>query len=155
MSPDPSLLPAAPPWRRLLAFAYDLLALIGLWVFLTLVAVVVNGSEITDPAGRALLYTALWLATGAYFILSWRHGGQTLGMRPWRLHAQTADGQRLSLGRAAWRYVLGTAVTALAGIGWLWCLADRDRQALHDRLAGTRLALLPLPDRGQASAAET
>ena len=24
-----------------------------------------------------------------------------------------------------------------AGLGWLWCLFDRERRALHDHLAGT------------------
>ena len=151
-SPMPSdlpLLPAPPLWRRLLAFVYDLLALIGLWVFLTLIAVVINGGQaVTGWPRVALLYLMLWLASGAYFALSWRFGGQTLGMRPWRLHAQAADGARLSLARAAWRYVCASLSTLAAGAGWLWCLVDRDRQAGHDRLAGTRLALLPLPRTG-------
>lgn len=148
MPSDPSLLPAPPLWRRLLAFVYDLLALLGLWVFVTLIAVVANGGQaVTGGPRLAALYAVLWLVTGGYFVLSWRYGGQTLGMRPWRLHAQAADGNRLSLARASTRYVCATLATATAGIGWLWSLVDRDRQAAHDRLAGTRLALLPLPGR--------
>ena len=53
-----------------------------------------------------------------------------------RIEAQGAGGERLTLGRAAWRYLWGTVAIAVAGIGWLWCLVDRDRQAAHDRLAG-------------------
>jgi uncharacterized RDD family membrane protein YckC len=36
------------------------------------------------------------------------------------------------------------AVGAL-GVGLWWALFDRDRQFLHDRLAGTRIILLPVP----------
>ena len=32
-----------------------------------------------------LLWLACWLVTGLYATRSWRRGGQTLGMRPWRL----------------------------------------------------------------------
>ncbi len=142
---DPTLLLPAPPlWRRLLAFVYDLLALIGLWVFVTLIAVALNGGQAVVGLPRSLgLYPALWLATGAYYALSWRYGGQTLGMRPWRLLAERRDGATLSLGRASWRYLCGWLNALPAGAGWLLCLFDADRRSLQDRLAGTRLALLP------------
>lgn len=136
---------AAPLWRRLLAFAYDLLALIGLWVFLTLIAVVINGGEVSGWRRLALLYPALWLATGAYFTLSWRYGGQTLGMRPWRLRVTADDGRHLGHGRAWLRYLFGWLSLLPAGAGMLLCLIDPDRRALHDRLARTRIALLPKP----------
>jgi hypothetical protein len=35
--------------------------------------------------------------------------------------------------------LLAFASLALSGIGIGWALVDRDRQFLHDRLAGTRL----------------
>lgn len=139
-----SPLPAAPLWRRLLAFTYDLLALIGLWVFLGLIAVALNGGDaITGWQRLLLLYPALWLATGAYFALSWHFGGQTLGMRPWRLRACSSDGTTLSHGHAWLRYVCGWLSALPAGAGMLLCLIDPGKRALHDRLAGTRVDLLP------------
>jgi hypothetical protein len=38
---------------------------------------------------------------------------------------------------------LAFASLAVAGAGLGWALVDRDRQFLHDRLAGTRLELVP------------
>ena len=144
MSEPAASLPAPPLWRRLLAFAYDLLALIGLWVFVTLIAVAINDGTAVVGWPRLLgLYPALWLVTGAYFALSWRYGGQTLGMRPWRLLAERHDGAPLGLGRSCWRYLCGWLNALPAGAGWLLCLFDADRRSLHDRLSGTRLALLP------------
>lgn len=143
--PSSPSLPAAPLWRRLLAFAYDLLALIGLWVFVALIGVVINGGEVTGWRRLALLYPALWLATGFYFALSWRYGGQTLGMRPWRLRVTDHEGRPLNHGRAWLRYLTGWLSLLPAGAGMLLCLIDPDRRALHDRLARTRVPLLPKP----------
>src|SRR3546814_5620008 len=39
-----------------------------------------------------LLWTTCWLLSGLYAVVSWRRGGQTLGMRPWRLVVVGADG---------------------------------------------------------------
>lgn len=148
------LLPPAPLWRRLCAFGYDLLALVGLWFFITLIAVAINhgpiGAAIEDGAVRVLnwpaqitLYGVLWLATGTYYTLSWRHGGQTLGMRPWRLLAERGDGGGIGHGRAWLRYLCAWLSILPLGAGLLCCLFDRDRRALHDILADTRLGLLP------------
>lgn len=153
-SPVSERLPSAPPWRRLCAFGYDLLALIGLWFFITLVAVALNrgpvGAAIEDGtvqvhnwSAQIALYAVLWVATGLYYTLSWRHGGQTLGMRPWRLQVEAGDGGSISHGKAWLRYVGGCLAALPLGAGLLVCLVDRDRRALHDLLAGTRLALLP------------
>lgn len=139
-------LPAAPLWRRLLAFVYDLLALIGLWVFLGLIAVGINGGEAIVGWPRLLiLYPALWLATGAYFTLSWRYGGQTLGMRPWRIIVRRRDGEGLGIGHAWLRYACGWLSLLPAGTGMLVCLVDPEKRALHDRWTGTRVDLLPKP----------
>lgn len=146
--------PPAAPWRRLIAFVYDLMALIGLWFFIALVAVAVSGGpvgsaiedgtvRVRDWPAQIALYGALWLATGLYYTLSWRFGGQTLGMRPWRLVVRSRAGGRIGWGQAWLRYLVGCLVALPAGAGLLWTLVDRDRRAPHDLAAGTRMALLP------------
>jgi len=50
------------------------------------------------------------------------------------------NGQPVGLGRAIWRYALAWPSLLLC-VGLLWALVDRDRQFLHDRLAGTRIVL--------------
>jgi uncharacterized RDD family membrane protein YckC len=41
--------------------------------------------------------------------------------------------------RAALRYLLSWPSVLLCGAGLIWALFDRERQFLHDRLAGTRV----------------
>jgi uncharacterized RDD family membrane protein YckC len=49
------------------------------------------------------------------------------------------DGGPLGVRQAIYRYILALGGTLLAGAGFLWALADREGQFLHDRLAGTRI----------------
>ncbi len=86
-----------------------------------------------------LLLTHVVLVLGAYFVWYWSHGGQTLAMQTWKLQLSTSDGNAPKLDRLLVRYVLAWPSLLWFGVGLLWAFFDRDRQFLHDRLAGTRL----------------
>ena len=74
-----------------------------------------------------LEFLTLWLLVGAYFVLSWRRGGQTMGMRPWRLKVVAADGKPASV-RALWlRYAVAWLTPV---VGLLWALVDAEHRAL-------------------------
>jgi uncharacterized RDD family membrane protein YckC len=89
-------------------------------------------------AARLVFQAYLFAVCGMYFVYCWTRGGQTLAMKTWRIRLVTAAGAPLTPGRAFLRYVL--AIPCLvSGLGLLWAFVDRDRQFLHDRLAGTRL----------------
>ena len=78
-------------------------------------------------------------AVGAYYVCFWTRG-KTLAMKTWRIRLVRADGGgRVNPGRALHRYVLAILGTLAVGLGFAWALFDRDRQFLHDRLAGTAL----------------
>jgi uncharacterized RDD family membrane protein YckC len=143
---------AAPPppralvgWRMLSLF-YDLWPALALWFALGFVFAV--GYMLAGHAPREniapfsgwqwLLWLACWLAAGLYATTSWRRGGQTLGMRPWRLRLVAVDGGPVTA-RAAWlRYATGTLSLLAGGAGFWWAWIDRDRLAWHDRASGTR-----------------
>jgi uncharacterized RDD family membrane protein YckC len=69
----------------------------------------------------------------AYFLWCWLRGGQTLAMKAWRIRLVQVTPRKALL---RFLYAL---VFVPTGISLLWALFDRDRQFLHDRLAGTRL----------------
>ena len=64
-------------------------------------------------------------------------------MDPETLRIVTSTGGVVSVTQAWLRYALAWPSVWLAGIGLWWALLDPDRQFLHDRLAGTRIILLP------------
>ncbi len=150
------VLPAKPlvGWR-LLALAYDFFPALALWMLLS--AAFTVGYTLAGHAARQniapfsalqwLLWLACWLVTGAYAIASWRHGGRTLGMRPWRLRVVAADGGAAPLRALCIRYAMGTLSLLAAGLGFWWAWLDRDRLTWHDRASGTRLVREPKASR--------
>lgn len=127
--------------RRLLCLLYEALLLTAVGFAATLVflaAVQLAGVETPRP----LLQVYLLLVAGGYFVPQWR-AGQTLPMRTWRIRVVSAAGEPLTAKRAVVRYVLAVLSSLLLGAGYVWALADPDRQFLHDRLARTRLIAVP------------
>ncbi|MBC7804079.1 MAG: RDD family protein [Candidatus Parcubacteria bacterium] len=89
---------------------------------------------------RMLLLRLFVLAVfAAYFLWCWLRSGQTLAMKTWRIRLVAKRGHGLLAPKAAllrFAYAL-LLVPTLVGI--FWALVDRDRQFLHDRLAGSLL----------------
>jgi uncharacterized RDD family membrane protein YckC len=97
----------------------------------------------------------LLLIAFAFFGWFWVHGGQTLGMRAWRLRLVSADGGPVSWKQAAIRFAAALLSWSCLGLGFFWALIDREKRAWHDRLSGTRLILLPKrPKRGSGQPAQ-
>ncbi len=135
--------PAHLGWR-LIAAIYDLFPLLALWFFATIGAVLLTGGALdVHRLGHKLLVQALVLgASAAYFIVSWMRGGQTVGMKPWRLRVVGADGDSIGFRRALLRFAVALVSLAALGLGFIWCLVDRERRAWHDIVAGTLLVRL-------------
>lgn len=130
--------------RRLASLLYEALLLLGVLGLTFIVPYLLLGMAFgISPAGW-VAWVHLYLVLGAYFVWYWRGRGQTLAMQTWRLRLVTADGDAPALGTAWLRYTLAWPSVLLFGVGLLWALVDRDRQFLHDRIAGTRVVLLPL-----------
>jgi len=156
-----------PLWRRLAAMLYEAFLLFALFVptlALMLLIGALLGAETRQFQGWAgALFTLLPFSVwGIYFVWCWHGGGSTLAMKAWKLRIVDTDGNKPSLHRALGRYLCALLVFAPVLIGlllmrqhahewrtWallvpacislLWAFIDRDKQFLHDRLAGTRL----------------
>jgi uncharacterized RDD family membrane protein YckC len=153
-------------YESLLLLAVDMLA-VALWLMVT------RNSQ--APVAQFGLKVFLFVVSGAYFVYAWTNSGHTLAMKTWRIGlaragadpnadptARVTHASAILRYLAAWGWFLpallvcgllglkdkGQIGIALA-IGMLaWALTaflDKDRQFLHDRLAGTRLVSLPKP----------
>jgi len=135
-TPSPGLL------RRLGAMAYDVLLLLALLMMLSYPYVWLTGG---DKPGLLVktLYQLYLLAICCFFYAGfWTHGGQTLGMRAWRLKVVRNGGGTVGWALALKRFALAWISLLFLGLGFLWILFDHDKLAWHDRLSGTRLVML-------------
>jgi uncharacterized RDD family membrane protein YckC len=143
----------APMAHRLGAFVIDMLLVGGFSaIFLSAFNVRSMGSvfpgsidtthlldQILEPQMRAAMVQIglLFFTYGAYFGGCYSTGGQTLGKRVARIRVIAIDGAPLNWRKGLLRF-LGMLVGAGAlGIGFLWTISDYDRQAWHDKVAGT------------------
>jgi uncharacterized RDD family membrane protein YckC len=93
----------APLWRRLAAAVYDGLLLLGLWMATLLLSLPLRNLLGLAP-GSPILQLALFLVGLAFFGWFWTRGGQTLGMRAWKLEVRRRNGDTLRWPIAAARY---------------------------------------------------
>lgn len=123
--------------RRLFSMLYEALVLFGV-LFVAVIIFTLIRHYPTAPAAKIFFQIYLYLVLLWYFTWFWTHGGQTVAMRAWRFRLQRIDGKPVRFIQAAWRFSL----LPLMPISIVWALFDRDKQFLHDRLAGTRLVMV-------------
>ena len=142
--------------RRLLAMIYDTLVATAVGMcaamvmIVTLVVMLKNGAldlqGYAEPAdliqasfGYKLLiqtWVGLWIA--GFFLWFWRRGGQTLGMRAWRLRIYSSVEEPMT-----WPRLFIRLIASLGGLGTLLVLFDfKNKQSLQDRLAKTEVLKL-------------
>ena len=126
---------------RLSAMFYDTLLLFSALMIATALALLVTQGTLNyhNPFFR----TFLFLVCFSFYAWFWMHGGQTLGMRAWRLRLQRPDGQPVTLWQALLRFMAAIPSLALAGLGLFWMLVDRDKMAVHDRISESVIVRLP------------
>ncbi len=142
----PDLVIPAPLWRRLAAAFYDGLLLIALLLSSTWFAILLRDALGIAPQtpGWIVFLRLMYFGIGLGFCGGfWTHGGQTLGMRTWRLQLRRDDGGALRWPVATLRFAVSLLSWGLLGAGVLWCLIDARRRAWHDIVSGTEVVLLP------------
>lgn len=127
--------------RRLASMFYESLLLLGVLAALFLLPHLLLGLMAGIALSGAVLVLHVIVLLGCYFLWYWRHGGQTLAMQTWKIQIKSANGFAPTWRQLALRYLVAWPSLLLYGVGLIWALFDRDRQFLHDRLAGTRIVL--------------
>ena len=119
-----------------MSMVYEALLAFAVAFFAGAIFLVANrGQDALQGLPRRELQLVVALALAGYFLACWLRGGQTLAMKAWRIRLVDVTPRR-----AVVRLIVAAL---LLPISILWALVDRDRQFLHDRLAGTRLIYVP------------
>lgn len=128
--------------RRFAAIVYDSLVLFAILCVATLIVLLFRGGQAIPP-NEPLYLLYLIAVSFLYFGWFWTHGGQTLGMRAWRLRIKHQQGEIVTWKHALLRFLSAVLSWLPVGAGYVWMLVDRSGFAWHDRLSGTRVILTP------------
>jgi len=157
--------------KRLLAIIYDSLLLVAvLFLAMAFMLLIRKGESSSDGDIFTTLY--LLLVSYVFFTWFWRHGGQTLGMRAWKLQVISTEGESINFKQSFIRFItalpawivvfIGTAeisgiqlvshkwleaITRLPdgiilGFGLLWLWFDQRPDNWRDRFSQTRIMQL-------------
>jgi len=144
--------PSAGLWRRLAALLYDGFLVVAIWFSLGYALQLIFGADTnelvdgqvqTDPLLGTVLFVLMMTSALGFYAGFWIKGGQTLGMIAWRLRTESTTGGLITPTQAISRWLLAWPAFFLFGLGYLWLFVDSNGDALHDRLSGTRVILLP------------
>jgi len=140
---DNAIVPAAAPFLvRIAAMIYESLLVTAVVFVAALPFLYLVGTAETGWMRHVFQLYLLGILF-AYFSAFWLRSGQTLAMKTWRIRLVQVNGDTLTFKQAVLRFFLALLGLLLAGAGFWWALFDRDRQFLHDRIAGTRLVRVP------------
>ena len=144
---------AAGVGRRMLAAIIDALLVTGVSLGATMVAALALGASlpISKELGPDFVLAGLLdrnpMALGALGLLFGMSAlyqiylggilGQTVGKRLLRLRVISSSGRTPGPLLGCARFVVLLLSLLPVGLGWLWCLFDREHRALHDHLSGT------------------
>jgi len=110
----------------------------------SMIAIAFNRGE-AIPAGTWWYDLLLALVVASFYLIFWVNGGQTLGMRAWRLKVVDAELRPLGFSTAVKRCLAGIPTWLPAGLGFLWMLVDSQQLTWQDRLSGSRIIRLSAP----------
>ncbi|MCL1079801.1 RDD family protein [Parashewanella spongiae] len=155
ITPEHANCPRASFFRRIGAATYDVLVAAGILIFALIFGFIVftimvksgllsdHGYEIISDTLLAVpVYKAVWqlyltLVIVSFYAYFWSRGGQTLGMRAWRLKVQHPNGQSLSLITAYAR-----VLWSLLGVGNVFMLLSPEKLSLQDKMTRSEVVIL-------------
>ncbi len=124
---DLAFLPRAGFRDRLAAGVLDLILVTFVW----------------QTLGPIVRNNGVFLLMLAYLIGFWSWKGTTVGGIICQLRVVRTDNQPLNFADALVRGLSSIFSMVVIGIGFLWILKDPDRQAWHDKIAGTYVVKVP------------
>ena len=119
------------------AVIYDALLLLAVLFFATAIGLFFNSGQ----AFAGQYFFSLYLLGISYLFYAWfwTHGGQTLGLRAWKIKLCKPDGGDIDWRSASLRFFAAILSWACLGLGFLWCLFDKKSLCWHDHLSKTHL----------------
>jgi len=136
--PDKTKTAVALFFRRIAAVLYDSLVLLAVLFFATAIVLPLNSGE-AFSSSQFLYPIYLFTVSFIFYGWFWTHGGQTLGLRSWKMTVLTSDQQPINWKQAFIRFTTAIISWLCLGLGFVWLIVDKEQLTWHDRLSGTSL----------------
>ena len=123
--------PATPGFfRYLAAIFYDLILVIAVYFVATAILLPFNQGE----AIRSSFLFPVYLLSVSFLFYGWfwTHGGQTLGLRAWKLRLVNHNQKDINWKQAFVRYLTACLAWLALGLGIFWRLWQKDHKTWQD-----------------------
>lgn len=146
---QPSSFPAVGLLRRLMAILYDLFLLTAILFLATALANAINQGEAIDQNSLYRLLLSFYLASIIFFYFGWfwTHGGQTLGMKTWKIKLISDESPAINWQQVTIREITAVISWLFLGLGFIWSIFDKQKRCWHDIASNT--ALIDLRETGK------
>ncbi len=124
--------------RRMGAILYDGILLCSVFFLTTALLLPLNDGKAFNSGQWFYPLYLLWVSF-MFFSWFWTHGGQTLGMRAWKIRLCTLDHQALGWRHALVRFVGAMFSWGAGGLGFLWVLFNEKKLSWHDLISKTQI----------------
>ena len=125
-------------FRILAVMFYDTLILLSILMLASFIAVLVNKGEAIEQ-GNLLFIAYLFVISWLFYCWFWTHGGQTVGMRAWKVSLLSHRGDHVTWRQASLRFIAAFISWIPAGLGFWWQYLGKKQQSWADILSGTYL----------------
>ena len=125
-------------FKRLFAMFYDAMALLVLVFFASFLLLPFESMQFGQPF-FALQYVYISAIIFLYFGWSWKRGGQTLGLKSWKLQLVSLTDHPVTWKQIMLRLLSSGLCWLTGGLGFLWIFFSKDRLAWNDSLSHTRI----------------
>lgn len=123
--------------RRFVAIFYDTLLLFSVLFFAAALAQPIINGKI-----NIFFQLYLLMVSFLYFAMSWKRGGQTVGMKAWRIKLQSTNGELVTWQQLTIRFFVAI-ISWFTIVGFTWAIVDKNNRTWHDILSNTQLVFLP------------
>ena len=125
-------------FRMLAVMFYDFLILLSILFLAALIAVIINSGEAISQ-GNLFFIAYLFAISLLFYGWFWTHGGQTVGMRAWKVYLLSENQAIISWRQATIRFIAAVLSWIPLGLGFWWQYFGNNRKSWRDRLSATYL----------------
>ncbi len=132
-----------PVWKHFAAFVYDIFPLVGVFIVTSLIVMLLRGGAIVEP-GNVWFSLLLLFEVVFYYVYSWKKGGQTLGMRAWKMKIipHNKNQKNLSWKQSILRFIVGFISTFCLGLGLIWKILSNSKSSWMDLVSHSEVMIL-------------